>query len=153
MNPTPQCQSSFNLFFRRFAHLAAEGMGSAWAFLAGLFLILIWMGLGPQFNYSADWQLVVNTGTTIVTFLMVFLIQHTQNRDAKVMQMKLDELIRALATARTELVQMEELSDEQLQETAEQFRRERERAMGHLERRKEARRSDSKKRVKARAAN
>src|SRR3954467_3969768 len=101
-------------WFRRIAHATAEAGGSPWAFLAGVGVIILWAFSGPYFRYSDTWQLIINTGTTIATFLIVFLIQHTQNRDAKVMQLKLDELIRAIASARTELVQMEALSDEEL---------------------------------------
>ena len=88
---------------------------------------------GPYFHYSDTWQLVINTGTTIITFLMVFLIQNTQNRDAKVIHMKLDELIRALGPARTELVQMEKMTDQELDEIRSELEKERDRAAGHLE--------------------
>lgn len=77
--------------------------------------VLIWAAMGPRYHYSDTWQLVINTGTSVATFLIVFLIQNTQNRDAKVMQLKLDELIRAVQSARTELVQMESLTDEELE--------------------------------------
>jgi low affinity Fe/Cu permease len=120
-------------WFRRFAHRASDLVGSPWAFLAGVFVVFLWGVFGPSFRYSDTWQLVINTGTTIITFLMVFLIQHAQNRDAKVIQMKLDELIRALAEARTELIQMETLSDEELDQMQIQFRLERDRAVHHLE--------------------
>ena len=109
--------------FRRLATGASHAMGSAWAFGAALILVLIWAVTGPVFHYSAGWQLTINTATTIVTFLMVFLIQHTQNRDAQVTQLKLDELIRAVAEARNELVDMEDLSDEELTRLQRQFER------------------------------
>ncbi len=83
-------------------------MGSPWAFLIAVGVILVWALTGPVFNFSSDWQLVVNTGTTIVTFLMVFLIQNTQNRDARAMHLKLDELIRAVPKARNEFMEAEE---------------------------------------------
>ena len=83
-------------------------------FFGGLLLIIVWAALGPVFHYSDTWQLVINTSTTIITFLMVFLIQHTQNRDAKAMHLKLDELIRAVGAARTRLVHLEDLSEEEL---------------------------------------
>ena len=89
-------------------------MGSAEVFLAALLLILIWGALGPRYSYSDTWQLVINTATTIVTFLMVFIIQNTQSRDAKAIQLKLDELIRAVQGARTGLVRLEEQSEEDL---------------------------------------
>ena len=96
--------------FRRFARLAADGVGSPAAFLLGVFMTVVWAASGSYFHYSDTWQLIINTGTSIGTFLIVFLIQNTQNREAKVMQLKLDELIRAVKLARTELVQMEALT-------------------------------------------
>ncbi len=83
-------------------------MGSHWAFLAAVTLILVWALSGPIFDFSSDWQLVVNTGTTIGTFLMVFLIQNAQNRDARAMHLKLDELLRATPEARNEFMESEE---------------------------------------------
>src|ERR1700694_2745470 len=96
--------------FRRFAKAAADVVGSPAAFLLAVFVTLLWAMTGPYFHYSDTWQLVINTGTSIGTFLIVFLIQNTQNRDAKVMQLKLDELIRALKPARNALVRMEGFS-------------------------------------------
>ena len=90
--------------FRVFARKAATVLGSAWAFAAAILIIVIWAATGPMFRFSDTWQLIINTGTTIVAFLMVFLIQNTQNRDAKAVHLKLDEIIRALAKARNELV-------------------------------------------------
>ena len=119
-------------------------MGSPLAFATGLIVVLVWAVSGPYFHYSDTWQLVINTGTTIVTFLMVFLIQHTQNRDSRVIQMKLDELIRALGSARTELIQLETLSDEDLDQMKEQFSRERDRAVRRLKELEDARRRSSK---------
>jgi low affinity Fe/Cu permease len=109
--------------FRRIAQRSSVAMGSPWAFLLALAVILVWAVTGPAFHYSNTWQLAINTGTTIVTFLMVFLIQNTQNRDARIVHLKLDELIRAVATARTELVDMESLSDEELERLQHQFER------------------------------
>ena len=86
-------------------------------------VIVVWVVTGPLFGFSDTWQLVINTGTTIITFLMVFLIQNTQNRDAKAMHLKLDEIIRALKGARNQLVDLEDLSDEDLKKLGEQFRR------------------------------
>jgi low affinity Fe/Cu permease len=91
-------------------------------------VILVWLLTGPMFHFSDTWQLIINTATTVITFLMVFLIQNTQNRDAKAMHLKLDELIRAIKDARNELVDLEELSDEELKKLEEQFRRTRNRA-------------------------
>jgi low affinity Fe/Cu permease len=112
-----------NAFFRRFATKASEVTGSPWAFLAAVLFIIIWAALGPHYLYSDTWQMVVNTATTIVTFLMIFLLQNTQNRDSMATQLKLDELIRAVEAARTELVNLEELPDEALHQLKEQFER------------------------------
>jgi low affinity Fe/Cu permease len=109
--------------FRLFAHRSAVMLGSAWAFAAAVLAILVWIVTGPTFHFSDTWQLIINTATTIITFLMVFLIQNTQNRDAKAMHLKLDELIRALKGARNQLVDLESLSDEDLKKLEEQFRR------------------------------
>jgi low affinity Fe/Cu permease len=109
--------------FRVFAHRSATMLGSAWAFTAAAFVILVWLVTGPTFHFSDTWQLIINTATTIITFLMVFLIQNTQNRDAKAMHLKLDELIRAITGARNQLVDLENLSDEDLKKLEEQFRR------------------------------
>ena len=103
-----------NEVFRKLAQGASTIVGSPLAFLAGCLTVLLWGVTGSWFRYSDTWQLVINTGTTIVTFLMVFLIQNTQNRDAKVIQLKLDELIRAVSAARTKLVHLEDLSDDDL---------------------------------------
>src|SRR6266480_4522100 len=109
--------------FRVFARHSASVLGSAWAFCAAALIILVWILSGPMFHFSDTWQLVINTATTIVTFLMVFLIQNTQNRDAKAMHLKLDELIRAIRGARNRLVDLEKLSDEELKKLEEQFTR------------------------------
>src|SRR5947207_9224288 len=114
--------------FRFFARRSSMMLGSAWAFAAAILIILIWGVTGPMFHYSDTWQLIINTGTTIVTFLMVFLIQNTQNRDAKAAHLKLDELIRALKDARNELVDLENLSDEELKKLEKQFKTIRKRA-------------------------
>jgi low affinity Fe/Cu permease len=114
--------------FRVFARHSAIALGSAWAFAGAILIIFVWILTGPMFHFSDTWQLVINTATTIVTFLMVFLIQNTQNRDAKAMHLKLDELIRALKGARNELVDLEDLSDEELKKLEKQFQRMRKRA-------------------------
>jgi len=114
--------------FRVFARRCSVALGSAWAFAGAVLVILVWILTGPTFHFSDTWQLIINTATTIVTFLMVFLIQNTQNRDAKAVHLKLDELIRAIKEARNELVDLEDLSDEELQKLEAQFRRMRKRA-------------------------
>jgi low affinity Fe/Cu permease len=100
--------------FRYFARRASDYLGSPWAFLSACLIVLMWAVEGPTFGFSDTWQMVINTGTTIVTFLMVFLIQHSQNHDARAMQLKLDELLRAVEEARTGLVNLEERSEEEL---------------------------------------
>ena len=100
--------------FRRFARRTSEIVGSAEVFLAACAAIVVWGMLGPTYNFSDTWQLVINTGTTIITFLMVFIIQNSQNRDARAIQLKLDELIRAVKGARTGMVRLEELTDQEL---------------------------------------
>jgi low affinity Fe/Cu permease len=109
--------------FRVFARRSSVILGSAWAFAGAVLVILVWLITGPTFHFSDTWQLIINTATTIITFLMVFLIQNTQNRDAKAVHLKLDELIRAIKDARNELVDLEDLSDEELKKLEEQFRR------------------------------
>ena len=114
--------------FRVFARRSSMMLGSAWAFAAAVLAILVWILTGPTFHYSDTWQLIINTTTTIITFLMVFLIQNTQNRDAKAVHLKLDEMIRALKGARNQLVDLEDLSDEELKKLEEQFQRLRKKA-------------------------
>ena len=114
--------------FRVFARRSSAILGSAWAFTAAILIIVVWAATGPTFHYSDTWQLIINTGTTIVTFLMVFIIQNTQNRDAKAVHLKLDEIIRAIKGARNELVDLEELSDEDLKKLEQQFQRIRQQA-------------------------
>jgi low affinity Fe/Cu permease len=121
------------MFFRKLALKSAQVVGSAPAFLLAVVVTLIWIATGPYFHYSDTWQLVINTATSVATFLIVFLIQNTQNRDTAVIQLKLDELIRAVTQARTELVQMEGLSDEELDSLREEFRVLRDRASSRLE--------------------
>ncbi len=112
-----------NELFHRVAVKVSNLMGQPRAFVFSLAIILTWALTGPLFGFSDTWQLVINTGTTIVTFLMVFLIQNTQNRDARAMQLKLDELLSATKGARSALVDLEELTDEQLDELQDQFRK------------------------------
>ncbi len=118
--------------FRRFAHRAADMVGSPAAFILGLVIVVVWAVTGPMFGYSDTWQLVINTGTTVVTFLMVFLIQNTQNRDSRAMHLKLDELIRSVQTARNEMVALEDLSDADLDTLQQEFTRVREHAEHRL---------------------
>ena len=114
--------------FRIFARRSSMVLGSAWAFASAILIIVVWGLTGPTFHYSDTWQLIINTGTTIVTFLMVFLIQNTQNRDAKAAHLKLDEVIRALKGARNELIDLEKLADEDLTSLEKQFERVRKKA-------------------------
>ena len=110
-------------FFHRFAVKTSQIVGSHWAFLAAVVIILVWLATGPIFHFSDTWQLIINTGTTIITFLMVFLIQHTQNRDAIAIHLKLDELLRGVKGARTGLVDLEDASDQELDELKKDFER------------------------------
>lgn len=107
--------------FHKISVKIANKLGNAWAFYIALLIILIWGVTGPVFNFSDTWQLIINTGTTIVTFLMVFVIQNTQNRDGRAMQLKLDELINASRGAREEFVDVEDLTDAELDDLQEQF--------------------------------
>src|SRR5207248_11432973 len=107
---------------RRFSCAVAAGVGSHWAFIVALLVVIAWGVTGPMFNFSDSWQLVINTGTTIVTFLMVFLIQATQNKDSKAVQLKLDELIRAQKTARNVFADLEHASEAELSRFENEFR-------------------------------
>ena len=112
-----------NEFFRKFASVTSDVVGSSWAFILAVLIIVVWAVTGPAFGYSDTWQLVINTGTTIITFLMVFLIQNTQNRDAKAIHLKLDELLRASEGARTSMANLENMPDEELKRLQQEFRR------------------------------
>ena len=112
-----------NEFFRKFATKAAEAMGSSWSFLMATAIIVVWALTGPLFHFSDTWQLVINTGTTVITFLAVFLIQNTQNRDAKGIHLKLDELIKATSGARNDVIDLDVLSDEQLKHLEQEYKR------------------------------
>ncbi|CEK11322.1 low affinity iron permease family protein [Legionella hackeliae] len=103
-----------NNYFARFAKVISDAVGTVWSFLLALATIIIWSIAGPLFKFSDTWQLVINTGTTIVTFLMVFLIQHTQNRDTIILNLKLDELIKANRSADNQSIDLSKLSDEEL---------------------------------------
>ena len=110
-----------NRSFNKFARACADVMGSHWSFIVSTALCVLWAVSGPMFDYSDTWQLVINTVTTVLTFLAVFLIQNTQNRDGLAVQLKLDELIRALGSARNRLVHLEDLTDEELEVLRRQF--------------------------------
>jgi low affinity Fe/Cu permease len=109
--------------FRKFSQASAQVVGSSWAFILSVLIIVIWAASGPMFHYSDTWQLIINTGTTVITFLMVFIIQNTQNRDAKAIHLKLDELIKGVKGARTGLVNLEQLSDAELERLHKEFER------------------------------
>jgi low affinity Fe/Cu permease len=108
-------------WFARFASTASGVCGSRWAFILAIAVVVLWAATGPVFRFSDAWQLVINTGTTIATFLMVFLIQNTQNRDSKAINLKLNEMIRSTKRADNAIIDVEKLSDEQLEELAEQY--------------------------------
>jgi len=110
-----------NEAFRKISSFISRLAGLPWAFFAALALILVWLISGPFFDFSDTWQLVINTGTTIITFLMVFLIQNTQNRETKAINLKLDELILAVGEARNSMVDLENASDEELDNLQVQF--------------------------------
>jgi low affinity Fe/Cu permease len=118
--------NSLREMFRRFSGAVAAVVGSPFAFLVSALAIVVWASLGPHYQYSDTWQLIINTGTTIITFLMVFLIQNTQNRDARAIHLKLDELIRGMKGARNKLVDLENCSEEELNELEQEFKRIRE---------------------------
>jgi low affinity Fe/Cu permease len=107
--------------FTRFSTIVSGLVGSAWAFVLAVTIILAWAVTGPVFNFSDTWQLIINTGTTIVTFLMVFLIQNTQNRDAKAMHVKLDELIRSIEGARNQLMDVEDRTEAEIEEARQEL--------------------------------
>ena len=127
-----------NDLFRKIAHNVSEAVGNAWVFVVALVLVVAWIMTGPIFHFSETWQLVINTGTTIITFLVVFLIQNTQNRDTKVIQLKLDELIRAVKYARNRLVDLEDLSDQELADLSSEFERIQKHAFKRLEKKNKA---------------
>ncbi|HVF31207.1 MAG TPA: low affinity iron permease family protein [Pyrinomonadaceae bacterium] len=125
--------------FTRFARRVSAVSGRPLTFVLALLIILGWAVTGPLFGFSDTWQLVINTGTTIVTFLMVFLIQSTQNRDTEALQIKLDELIRAAKGARNEVIDLEELDERELDQIREEYLKLAEHARKHIEERREER--------------
>jgi low affinity Fe/Cu permease len=121
--------------FSHFAQATAQWTGHPYTFLLAVAVVLAWIVTGPIFNYSDTWQLVINTGTTIVTFLMVFLIQNTQNRDTLAIQLKLSELVLAMKGAENKFASIEDLSDEELAELHEECRARVEMTQTHLDKR------------------
>src|SRR5436190_17147595 len=113
---------AFNKAFSSFAQWVSRWSGRTPTFILAIAVVVVWAATGPIFRYSDTWQLVINTGTTIVTFLMVFLIQNTQNRDAKALHLKLDELLRSMKSARNKLINLENCSDEELEHIERQFK-------------------------------
>jgi low affinity Fe/Cu permease len=113
----------FNAWFGKAAAMAAGWVGSPWAFVLALVSVLIWGIVGPYYRYSDTWQLIINTATTVITFLIVFLIQNTQNRDARALHLKLDEVIRAIHGAHNEMINIEKLSDGELDQLTKRYER------------------------------
>ncbi|ASQ45334.1 low affinity iron permease family protein [Legionella clemsonensis] len=109
-----QTQKTPHNYFARFAKIISDAVGTVWSFLLALLAIVIWTITGPLFHFSDTWQLIINTGTTIITFLMVFLIQHTQNRDTVILNLKLDELIKSHRAANNQSIDLNKLTDEEL---------------------------------------
>jgi low affinity Fe/Cu permease len=125
LNAKPPALTTGSERFGKFAARSSYYLGSRWSFVAAIGVIVVWGLTGPIYHYSDTWQLIINTGTTIVTFLMVFLIQNTQNRDARAIHLKLNELIHAVDKAKNQLIDVENLSDlelEELTKTYEQIR-------------------------------
>ena len=123
MPPNEHRKGSTRDYFQAFATRCSQVAGSRWAFLTAVLLIVVWAATGPIFRYSDAWQLVVNTATTIITFLMVFLIQNAQNRDSHALHLKLDEIIRAKRSANNKMIDIEKLSDKELTLLAREYER------------------------------
>jgi len=121
--------------FTRFARVASTAAGRPITFIAAVLIIVVWALSGPLFGFSDTWQLVINTGTTIVTFLMVFLIQNTQNRDTEALQIKLDEIIRSIRGARNEVLDLEEMDEKELNRIRKEYLDLAEHARIHIEKR------------------
>lgn len=117
----PKKNKDTSSFFHLFAKKSAEIVGNPWVFIIAVVLVIIWLISGPFFHFSDTWQLIINTSTTIITFLIVFLIQNTQNRDTEDMRIKLDEIIRAIKGAKNSIIDLENLSDEQLKELEKKY--------------------------------
>ncbi len=122
--------------FRKISHWTSDKVGSPWAFVVALLVIIVWAISGPLFGFSDTWQLVINTGTTILTFLMVFLIQNTQNRDARAIHLKLDELIRAIDPARNTLIDIEDMEDDELALLQDDFKKFRDQKIAEIKSKK-----------------
>jgi len=121
--PSQASGTGFKESFRGFSKRTSDLVGTPITFLGAVGLIVVWAASGPTFRFSDTWQLVINTGTTIITFLMVFLIQNTQNRDSRAIHLKLDELIKALRGARNSVIDLERLSDDQLKKLEEEYKK------------------------------
>lgn len=130
-----------NAFFFKFARATSNLVAHPFMFLLAVLSVVAWAALGPVLHFSEGWQLWINTVTTILTFLMVFLLQHTQNHDTRAVHVKLNELLRALAEARTEMVDLENVSDEELAKYCEEFKILHNKAAALLERKGKARRT------------
>ena len=135
-NQTHKLNPKVGDWFGRFSNRASTWLGSKWAFSGAVLIIVCWAFTGPMFRYSDTWQLVINTGTTIVTFLMVFLIQNTQNRDARAINLKLDELIHAISRAENQMMEIEKLTDEELDVLQAKFEKIRAASVERMERKK-----------------
>jgi len=120
-NPKSSSSAKKGSWFTHFAKATAHASGRPAAFIGAFMIILVWAVTGPMFHYSDTWQLIINTGTTVVTFLMVFLIQNTQNRDSQAIHVKLDELIRAIDTAKNTMLDLDDISDEELDKLRENY--------------------------------
>ena len=125
-----------NEVFRKISRFVSNVVGSPWSFVGALLIIIVWFITGPLFGFSDTWQLVINTGTTIVTFLIVFLIQNTQNRDSRAIHLKLDELIESIQTAKNEFVDIEDVSDLELDKLHKHFQNLHKKYQVEVERRK-----------------
>jgi low affinity Fe/Cu permease len=117
----PATENAMNEWFRRTSRQLSDAFGSPWAFAIAALFIVVWGITGPLFGFSDAWQLIANTVTNVVTFLMVFIIESSQNRDTKATQLKLDELLRAVGDARSSLINLEALSDDELDSLQQQF--------------------------------
>ncbi len=138
LNAKPIMLATSSERFGKFATRSSYYLGSRWSFVAAIGVIVVWALTGPIFHYSDTWQLVINTGTTIVTFLMVFLIQNTQNRDARAIHLKLNELIHAIDKAKNQMIDVENLSDLELEELTKTYEQIRASAEGRRQSRKSA---------------
>jgi low affinity Fe/Cu permease len=116
-------KSSLNRFLENFAETATKRAGSSWAFTAAVVVIIVWIATGPIFGFSDTWQLIINTGTTIVTFLMVFLIQRTQNKENQATQLKLNELVAAVRGASNRLIDLEDWTEDEIADLHRHYRR------------------------------